>query len=50
LIDAAVSVPHDLIIACQREVFPKWAEEELLKISDGRLLTALSRLLEELSV
>ena len=46
IIDVVVCELSSLIIACQRKVFPNWANDGVEKVKDGRLLAAVERLLE----
>jgi hypothetical protein len=47
VVDDVISPLTTLHFACQRESFPTWANDELEKIKDGRLLEAVERLLKE---
>jgi len=46
IVDDVASVLTALIIACERKVFPEWANGLLEKVKDGRLLAAVEKLLE----
>ena len=46
IIDAIACELSSLIIACQRKVFPNWANDGVEKVKDDRLLAAVERLLE----
>ena len=46
VVDDVVSVLSALLIASQRKVFPNWANGSLEKVKDGRLLSAVEKLLE----
>jgi hypothetical protein len=46
IVDDVVCPLVTLHFACQRENFPSWATAELDKIRDGRLLTAVKKLLD----
>jgi len=46
MIDDVVSVLSALLIACSRKIFPNWANGLLERVKDGRLLTAVEKLLE----
>jgi len=46
LVDAVACELSALIIACQRKVFPDWANDGVEKVKDGRLLAAVEKLLE----
>ena len=45
IIDDVVSPLIGLHVACQRKVFPEWANESLEMVKDGRLMLAVERLL-----
>jgi len=45
-VDNAVNLLTGLHIACQRKSFPDWGQELLEMVKDGRLLTAVEKLLE----
>ena len=44
--DAVVCELSTLIIACQRKVFPNWANDGLEKVKNGKLLSAANKLLK----
>jgi predicted nucleotidyltransferase len=46
IVDDVASVLSALLTACQRKVFPNWANDLLEMVKDGRLLTSVERLLE----
>ena len=46
VIDAVACELSSLIIACQRKVFPIWANDGVEKVKDGRLLAAVEKLLD----
>ena len=46
IVDDVASVLSALIIACERKIFPNWANGLLERIRDGRLLAAVEKLLE----
>lgn len=45
-VDDVVSALTSLHIACQRKSFPDWGRELLEMVKDGRLLSAVKKLLE----
>ena len=45
-VDDVASVLSALVVACSREIFPKWAKGLLEQVKEGRLLAAVERLLE----
>ena len=49
MIDAVACELSSLIIACQRKVFPNWANDGVEKVKDGRLSAAVEKLLEDLA-
>jgi len=46
VVDNVVSPLNSLHIACQRKHFPDWGQELLDRVKDGRLLSAVEKLLE----
>ena len=48
IIDAVACELSSLVIACQRKIFPNWANDGLDKVKDGRLLAAEERLLKNI--
>jgi predicted nucleotidyltransferase len=47
LVDDVIDSLYSLYVACQREIFPNWANNLLEKLKDGTLLAAVEKLLEE---
>jgi hypothetical protein len=46
-VDAVACELSALIIACQRKIFPNWANDGLEKVKDGRLLAAVEMLVDK---
>ena len=46
IIDDVISVLFDLIVACEQDTFPSWANDSLEVLRDGRFLSAVEKLLE----
>ena len=46
VVDDVSSILYSLNLACQRKIIPNWVKDNIEKLKDGRLLTAVKKLLE----